>query len=68
MQNNEPSLDQIDDYNGNESVQKRKTINNVIILCLVMGAILVGIKIYTYDNSDYVGTKDKPGIQTISHF
>ena len=68
MQNNEPTLDKIDDYNGNESPQKRKIINNVIILCLVMGIILVATKIYTQDNSDYVGTKDKPGIKIISHF
>ena len=68
MQNNEPTLDQIDDYNGNESPQKRKLVNKVIILCLVMGAILVATKIYTQDNSDYVGTKDKPGIKIISHF
>jgi len=68
MQNNEPTLDKIDDYYGKESPQKRKTINNVIIFCLVMGAILVATKIYTYDNSDYVGTIDKPGIKVISHF
>ncbi|HIP12428.1 MAG TPA: hypothetical protein EYG73_06885 [Arcobacter sp.] len=68
MQDNEPSLEKMDDYNGKESPQKRKIINSVIIFCLVMGAILVTTKIYNQDEQDYVGTKDKPGIQIIRHF
>ena len=31
---NEPSLDQIDDYNNNESPEKRKTIKLVILFIL----------------------------------
>ena len=68
MQDNEPSLEKIDDYYGKESPQKRKIINSVIIFCLVMGAILVTTKIYNQDETDYVGTKDRPGIQIIRHF
>lgn len=37
--NNEPSLDKIDDYNGNESKQKRNTVRLIVILLLVLGAI-----------------------------
>ncbi|MFY4750067.1 hypothetical protein ACOTWV_09155 [Aliarcobacter butzleri] len=36
----EPTLEKIDDYNGNESKQKRNVIRLVIVLLLVFGAIL----------------------------
>ena len=36
----EPSLEKIDDYNGNESKQKRNTVRLVVILLLVFGAVL----------------------------
>ena len=65
---NEPTLEDIEDYNDNESPQKRKTVKNVIIKCLVVGAILVAIK-YTYNtNDDYVGSPEKPGINTTKNF
>jgi hypothetical protein len=35
----EPSLEKIDDYNGNESKQKRNTVRLVVIFCLVVGGI-----------------------------
>ncbi|MDX4026749.1 hypothetical protein Q6A73_09045 [Aliarcobacter skirrowii] len=35
----EPSLEKIDDYNGNESKQKRNTVRLIVILLLVLGAI-----------------------------
>lgn len=60
--NNEPTLDQIDDYNGNESPKKRNTVR-LIVLCL----IVIGI-IYSFSNTSdstktgYIGTKDNPGI------
>ncbi|QKJ26814.1 hypothetical protein ACBT_0894 [Aliarcobacter cibarius] len=36
----EPSLEKIDDYNGNESKQKRNTVRLIVILLLVFGAVL----------------------------
>jgi len=61
---NEPSMDKIDDYNGNESDSKRKTINNIILGLLVVGAVYAGIR-YTYSTvSDYNGTPNNPGINT----
>ena len=36
----EPSLEKIDDYNGNESKQKRNTVRLIVILILVFGAVL----------------------------
>ena len=68
MLDNEPSLSQIDDYNNNESDQKRKTINIVIALCLIAGLGFAILK-YTYnDVSDYTGTKELPGINTTKGF
>ena len=40
LNNGEPSLEKIDDYNGNESKQKRNVIRLVIVLLLVFGAVL----------------------------
>jgi hypothetical protein len=68
MQSNEPTLNNLDDYDGNESPRKRKTINRVIIFCLFMGAILVAAKLLTEDNSEYIGTPEKPGIHLIKNF
>lgn len=60
----EPSLHQIDDYNNNESPEKRRTIWMVIIGLLILGGIYASLK-YTFDGvSDYVGTPEKPGINT----
>ncbi|QKF72898.1 hypothetical protein AFAEC_0716 [Aliarcobacter faecis] len=40
----EPSLEKIDDYNGNESKQKRNTVRLIVILLLVFGAVLTYLK------------------------
>ncbi len=64
MLQNEPSMSQIDDYNGNESKEKRSIINKVIIVCLVVGALLVALKLAYNTPSDYVGTLENPGINT----
>jgi len=64
MLDNEPSMSKIDDYDGNESKEKRSIVNKVIIVCLVVGAILVALK-FAYNNpGDYVGTPENPGINT----
>ena len=36
----EPSLEKIDDYNGNESKQKRNTVRLIVILLLIFGTVL----------------------------
>jgi len=64
MIDNEPSMSKIDDYNGNESKEKRSTVNKVIIICLAVGAILVALKLAYNNPSDYVGTPENPGINT----
>jgi hypothetical protein len=59
---NEPTLDQIDDYNNNESPKKRNTVRLVVLFCIVVG-IVYSITKYNYSNeSDYIGTKSNPGI------
>ena len=61
--NNEPSLDKIDDYNGNESKQKRNTVRLVILFCLAVGVVIAYFKA-TAIPSDYIGTPEQPGIST----
>jgi hypothetical protein len=65
---NEPTLDQIEDYNNNESPQKRKTVIRVIILCLVVGAILATLKVVYSNEGEYVGTPEKPGIDATKKY
>ena len=59
----ELSLEKIDDYNGNESNEKRNIVRIVVIFCLVIGAILSYVK-YNSQVDDYVGTQEAPGIST----
>lgn len=61
---NEPRLEDIEDYNNNESPEKRKTVIKVVVFCLVVGAIFVALKMGYNDSSDYVGTEQNPGINT----
>ena len=44
MNKGEPSLNKIDDYNGNESKQKRIIVRLVVIFCLVVGGVLTYFK------------------------
>ena len=60
----ELSLDKIDDYNGNESKEKRNIVRAVVIFCLAVGIIFAYLK-YNSEVSDYVGTKEAPGIAAI---
>lgn len=63
MNKGEPSLEKIDDYNGNESKQKRNTVRLVVIFCLAVGAIFAYLKT-TSVPVDYVGTQEQSGINT----
>ena len=58
----EPSLEKIDDYNGNESKQKRNTVRLVIIFCLIVGGIFAYLKTTSVPN-DYVGTQEQTDIK-----
>ncbi|MBD3842612.1 MAG: hypothetical protein IE909_12150 [Campylobacterales bacterium] len=40
----EPTLSQIEDYNGNESTAKKHTVNIVIGVLLLVGVVYTGVK------------------------
>jgi len=62
--NNEPKLEDIEDYNDNESPQKRKTVQ-LVILFLIVVSVVYGFFKFNYNSvSEYIGTTDKPGINT----
>ena len=61
---NEPSLEQIEDYNNNESNEKRNTVKFVVFLLILIGIVYSIIK-FSFDGvPDYVGTPEQPGINT----
>ena len=62
--NGEPSLDEIDDFDGKESKEKRNTIRLVIVLILIVGGVYAYFKAQNSNVDDYVGTQEKPGITT----
>lgn len=61
--NDELSLNKIDDYNNNESKEKKNTVKLVIIFCLVVGALIAYLKSSSVFD-DYIGTEEAPGIVT----
>lgn len=42
--NNEPTLEEIEDYNNQESDEKRRTINIVIMALIALGIVYTLIK------------------------
>ena len=60
----EPSLGQIDDYNGTETPEKKRLVRNIIIGLLVVSAVYGFVKFSFSTPSDYIGTPDNPGINT----
>ena len=65
---NEPSMNKIDDYNGKESPAKKKMINTIITVLLLLGVVYGSFKYFNNSVSDYIGTPDKPGINTAREF
>ena len=64
---NEPTMDTIDDYNNQETPQKRKNIRLIIVGLLIFAGILSYIKITNDTVSDYIGTANNPGIDVAHH-
>jgi len=64
---NEPTLDTIDDYNNQETPEKRKSIRLIIGGLVVFAALLSYIKISNDTVSDYIGTAENPGIDVARH-
>jgi len=57
----EPTLEQLDDYNGKESTEKRLTIWIVVLSGLLIGAIY-GIVASNTSVSDVLVSKEQTGI------
>jgi len=62
---NEPAMQYIDDYNNQESPQKRKTIRLVILGLVLFSGLMTYIKLNNDTVNDYIGTEQNPGIQII---
>jgi len=60
---NEPTLEAIDDYNNNETPEKRKMIRLIIIGLLVFAGVNGFLKYKFNTVSDYIGTPNNPGIE-----
>ena len=60
----EPSLGQIDDYNGTATPEKKRLVRNIIIGLLLISAIYGFVKFNFSTTNDYVGTAENPGINT----
>ncbi|CAA6812758.1 MAG: Unknown protein [uncultured Sulfurovum sp.] len=63
----EPTLDTIDDYNNNESPEKRKTIYLIIAGLVIFMIGLSIIKVTNDTVSDYIGTSSSLGIDVSKH-
>ena len=63
---NEPTLGKIDDYNNNESPEKRKTVRLVVLFCIIVGIVYSIAKYSNNSESDYIGTVEQPGISIIN--
>ena len=64
---NEPTLEKIEDYNSNESDEKRKTVRLIIGGLLLFAIVLGAIKFSNDTVSDYIGTSENPGISLSHH-
>ena len=58
----EPSLEQIDDFNNNESPEKRRTVRLIIIGLIVLGVAYAFVRNSYSTPDNYVGTPQNPGI------
>jgi len=63
----EPTLEQIEDYNNQESTQKRKTVQLVIVGVLIIGAIYSFVKYQFNSVDDYIGTTTQPGVSSFKY-
>jgi hypothetical protein len=63
-EDNEPNMYEIDDYNNNESPEKRNTVRMIILGLILICAVFAALKLNMNSVDDYVGTPDKPGINT----
>jgi hypothetical protein len=60
--NNEPTLEGIEDFDNNESSQKRSMVKKVVVALLIVGAFYTAAKIYFSNVSDAIDTKNVPAV------
>lgn len=58
INNEEPSLEKIEDFNGGGSEEKKRTVNLVIVACLFVGAIYTVVKVNYSTVSDQLNVQD----------
>jgi len=58
----EPTLEQLDDYNNNESKEKRWTIRLIIFGIVVAGGAYSYLVTSSEMPKDYIGTAESPGM------
>jgi len=63
----EPTMHQIDDYDNNETPEKRRLVRLIIVGLLVVSAIYGTIKFQNNTVNDYIGTAESPGITITRH-
>ena len=59
---NEPTMENIDDYNNQESPQKRRNVRLIILGLILFAGLLSYVKITNDKVSGYIGTPNNPGI------
>jgi len=64
---NEPAMQYIDDYNNQESPQKRKTVRLIILGLVLFSGLMTYIKLTNDTVSDYIGTAQNPGLEVLHH-
>jgi hypothetical protein len=64
----EPTLESISDYNEEKDPSKRKIFWTIVAVTLVLGVIFSLTRSSNNSVSDYVGTPEKPGINTTKTF
>lgn len=62
LQHDEPNLEDIDDFNDNETPEKRNTVKLIVVGILIVGAIYSYFKANNNQLDEYVGTPEKPGV------
>ncbi len=60
--NNEPTLEGIEDFDNNESQEKRSIVKMVVIGLLIIGAIYAASKAYFSQVSDEIDTSSNPAV------
>jgi len=62
MMINEPTLEEIEDFDNTESLETRSIIKMVITGLFIVGAVYTGVKMYFSDVSDRLDAVEKSAV------